>query len=98
MGSFADDDIYWSRPENPTGVGVLVLAGSSGRLDVGRADVLAAAGATALAVRWFGGEGQPVRLPSVVPNLPTQVAAIAENHAVAAAFLQVNSAFPPGPG
>lgn len=38
---------------------MLVLAGSSGRLDMGRAEVLAAAGATALALRWFGGEGQP---------------------------------------
>jgi hypothetical protein len=74
MGSFADDDIYWSRPENPTGIGVLVLAGSSGRLDVARADVLAAAGATALAVRWFGGEGQPV-VPCEVP-LETFVGAI----------------------
>jgi dienelactone hydrolase len=44
----------------------VVLAGSSGRLDVGRADVLAGAGATALAVRWFGGEGQPV-VPREVP-------------------------------
>ncbi len=66
MGRFAEPDIYWSRPENPTGVGVLVLAGSSGRLDVGRADVLATAGATALAIRWFGGEGQPV-VPCEVP-------------------------------
>ena len=36
-----------------------MLAGSSGRLDVGRAGALAAAGATALALRWFGGVGQP---------------------------------------
>jgi len=74
MGRFAEADIHWSRPENPTGVGVVVLAGSSGRLDVGRADALAAAGATALAIRWFGGEGQPA-LPCEVP-LETFVDAI----------------------
>lgn len=66
MRRLADADISWSRPEIPTGMGVLVLAGSSGRLDVGRADVLAAAGATALAIRWFAGEGQPV-VPCEVP-------------------------------
>ncbi len=40
-------------------VGVLVLAGSSGRLDLARARLLAAHGALAVALRWFGGEGQP---------------------------------------
>ncbi|MEU4391421.1 acyl-CoA thioester hydrolase/BAAT C-terminal domain-containing protein [Kribbella sp. NPDC023855] len=55
----ADVDLHWSRPREGTGTGVLVLAGSSGRLDSGRADVLASAGATALALRWFGGVGQP---------------------------------------
>lgn len=39
--------------------GVLVLAGSSGRIDRERARVLAAQGMTALAIRWFGGPGQP---------------------------------------
>lgn len=51
-----------------------MLAGSSGRLDVGRADALAGAGATALAIRWFGGEGQPA-VPCEVP-LETFIAAI----------------------
>ncbi|NYJ76387.1 acyl-CoA thioester hydrolase/BAAT C-terminal domain-containing protein [Allobranchiibius huperziae] len=74
MVTLAEADIHWSRPENPTGVGVLVLAGSSGRLDAGRADALAAAGATALAIRWFGGDGQPV-VPCEVP-LETFVDAI----------------------
>jgi len=69
-----ESDTYWARPEHPCGTGVLVLAGSSGRLDVGRADVLAGAGATALAIRWFGGEGQPA-VPCEVP-LETFVAAI----------------------
>ncbi len=47
-------------PTGPaTGVGVLVLSGSSGRVDQPRARLLAAAGAVAVAVRWFGGPGQP---------------------------------------
>jgi dienelactone hydrolase len=39
-------------------VGVLVLAGSSGRIDVQRCDVLAQHGVTAMSIRWFGGAGQ----------------------------------------
>lgn len=48
------------RPEAARDVGtaVLLLAGSSGRVDEGRARVLAAAGATVWAIRWFGGPGQ----------------------------------------
>jgi uncharacterized protein len=45
-------------PERPTGAAVLVLAGSSGRVDVPRASVLRDHGATVLAIRWFGGPGQ----------------------------------------
>ena len=40
-------------------IGVAVLAGSSGRVDVERARLLARHGALALALRWLGGEGQP---------------------------------------
>jgi uncharacterized protein len=39
--------------------GVLVLAGSSGRVDRRRARLLAQQGLVALAIRWFGGPGQP---------------------------------------
>jgi hypothetical protein len=39
--------------------GVVVLSGSSGRVDIGRAKLCAEAGAKALALQWFGGEGQP---------------------------------------
>lgn len=47
------------RPNEPTGVGVLVLAGSSGRIDADRARLLATAqGALTESVRWFGGPGQ----------------------------------------
>ncbi len=42
-----------------SGVGVVVLSGSSGRVDVDRARLLARHGALAVALRWFGGEGQP---------------------------------------
>ncbi len=62
----ADADIHWARPQDGAATGVLVLAGSSGRLDAGRAEVLASAGATALALRWFGGVGQPA-VPCEVP-------------------------------
>lgn len=41
------------------GTGVLVLSGSSGRVELDRARLLADAGVTALAHRWFGGPGQP---------------------------------------
>jgi uncharacterized protein len=46
------------RPAKPTGTGVLVLAGSSGRVDANRAELLSGYGALALAFRWFGGTGQ----------------------------------------
>src|SRR6187200_2058880 len=42
-----------------TATGVLVLSGSSGRVEVERAGVLAGVGATALTYRWFGSPGQP---------------------------------------
>lgn len=40
-------------------IGVLVLTGSSGRVDVERARLFAERGALALALRYFGGPGQP---------------------------------------
>jgi uncharacterized protein len=46
-------------PERTTGLGVVVLGGSSGRVDVARARLFAVKGAIALALRWFGGDGQP---------------------------------------
>ncbi|WP_404389341.1 acyl-CoA thioester hydrolase/BAAT C-terminal domain-containing protein [Humibacillus xanthopallidus] len=42
-----------------TGTGVLVLSGSSGRVELERAGVLAGVGTTALTYRWFGSPGQP---------------------------------------
>ena len=49
--------VRWA-PDQPTGVGALVLAGSSGRLDSARAELLARHGVLAESVRWFGGPGQ----------------------------------------
>ena len=51
------EGIRW-EPDVPTGTGALVLAGSSGRVDSARAEVLAKRGVVAESVRWFGGEGQ----------------------------------------
>jgi pimeloyl-ACP methyl ester carboxylesterase len=55
----AHSNLYWARAAYPNGTGVLVLGGSSGRVDVERANMLASQGVTALALRWFGGEAQP---------------------------------------
>lgn len=45
-------------PDEPTGVGALVLAGSSGRVDSARAELLADHGAVAESIQWFGSAGQ----------------------------------------
>ncbi len=47
------------KPAEQTGWGVVVLAGSSGRVDVARAKLFAGLGAVCIALRWFGGERQP---------------------------------------
>jgi len=47
------------KPAEQTGWGVVVLAGSSGRVDVARARLFAGLGAVCIALRYFGGEGQP---------------------------------------
>ncbi len=46
------------RPARRTKWGIVVISGTSGRLDVGRARLFAEQGVTALAQRWFGGDGQ----------------------------------------
>jgi len=45
-------------PDVPRGTGVLVLAGSSGRVDVRRAGLFAGLGCVSESIRWFGGPGQ----------------------------------------
>ncbi|TWV45537.1 acyl-CoA thioesterase [Streptomyces misionensis] len=50
---------FLAAPARGTGAGVLVLAGSSGRIERERARLLARQGIAALAIRWYGGRGQP---------------------------------------
>ena len=45
-------------PLQPHDLGLLVLHGSSGKVDTERAALFAQAGASSLALRWFGGPGQ----------------------------------------
>lgn len=54
----APADVYDALPAEPSGTAVLLLAGSSGRIERTRADLLAAHGARVRALRWFGGVGQ----------------------------------------
>ena len=54
------------HPDVPVSTGVLLLAGSSGRIDHGRAELLARHGATVLPLRWFGAPGlqpEPYEVP-----------------------------------
>ena len=51
------EGVRW-LPDVATGVGALVLAGSSGRVDLARAEALARHGVVAESIRWFGGAGQ----------------------------------------
>lgn len=51
-------DLHDAIPGEPSGTGILLLAGSSGRIETARADLLAGAGARVRAIRWFGGAGQ----------------------------------------
>lgn len=53
-------------PEKHCGTAVLTVGGSSGRVDGDRARLLAAHGALAMSIRWFGGPGQPAG-PRLVP-------------------------------
>jgi hypothetical protein len=53
------DEARLVRPADASRVGVLALLGSSGRMDVERARFFAQHGAHGMALRWFGGRGQP---------------------------------------
>lgn len=55
---FSDGTGFRIRPHVPNGVGVLTVAGSSGRLDDARARLFAAKGCVADTMTWFGGPGQ----------------------------------------
>lgn len=54
----APADLHEARPAVANGTAVLLLAGSSGRVEQERAELLAATGAHVRAIRWFGGTGQ----------------------------------------
>ena len=54
----ADPEGILLEPEGAT-TGVLVLSGSSGRIEVDRCRLLASHGAAAASIRYFGGRGQP---------------------------------------
>lgn len=55
----SSEDRVVARPDAPVGTGVLALAGSSGRLDRQRCELLARHGALATSFRWFGAPGRP---------------------------------------
>ncbi|WP_205814210.1 acyl-CoA thioester hydrolase/BAAT C-terminal domain-containing protein [Microbacterium sp. K24] len=57
-GSLDLADLHDAHPECASGTAVLLLAGSSGRIENERADLLAQHGARVRAIRWFGGVGQ----------------------------------------
>lgn len=61
-------------PDSSNGTGVLVLSGSSGRVERERARIFAREGMTALSIRWFGGRGQPPGICEIA--LETFVSAI----------------------
>lgn len=52
-----EPNVYDARPIAPSGAAVLLLAGSSGRIERERADLLAGRGTRVRAIRWFGGPG-----------------------------------------
>ena len=53
------DGVLLAPARRANDTGVLVLSGSSGRVEHDRARVLGRAGVTAVTYRWFGGPGQP---------------------------------------
>ncbi|WP_328695328.1 acyl-CoA thioester hydrolase/BAAT C-terminal domain-containing protein [Streptomyces sp. NBC_00342] len=50
---------FRAAPAHGSDAGVLVLSGSSGRIEEERCRLLAREGLAALSIRWFGGPGQP---------------------------------------
>jgi uncharacterized protein len=57
--TFAAPEGFLAVPDSPSPrTGVLVLSGSSGRVEVDRVRLLAAQGAAAMSIRWFGDLGQ----------------------------------------
>ncbi|MFJ9566060.1 acyl-CoA thioester hydrolase/BAAT C-terminal domain-containing protein [Streptomyces fuscichromogenes] len=63
-----------AAPAHGSDVGLLVLAGSSGRIERERTRILAQQGIAALSIRWFGGPGQPPGICEI--SLETFTAAV----------------------
>lgn len=53
------EGVLYPGPGSLGGTGLLILAGSSGRVERARARIFASYDLTTLAIRWFGGPGQP---------------------------------------
>lgn len=67
----------------PTGgsdIGVLVLGGSSGRIEHERTRILARQGMTALSIRWFGGPGQPPGICEIPLETFTEAIGLLQTH------------------
>ncbi|WP_246686944.1 acyl-CoA thioester hydrolase/BAAT C-terminal domain-containing protein [Mesorhizobium sp. B2-4-19] len=65
--------------------GVVVLSGSSGRVDVARARLFAGEGASALALQWFGGEDQ---VPGIC-EIPLEIFFAATGHLVGLGYRRI---------
>jgi hypothetical protein len=80
------DGLLAMPDDGPVRCAVLVLSGSSGRVEADRVRLLAAHGAAALSIRWFGDAGQPpgsceVPLATFLPALD-RLAALSDHLAV----------------
>ncbi|MFX4273048.1 acyl-CoA thioester hydrolase/BAAT C-terminal domain-containing protein [Propionibacteriaceae bacterium Y1685] len=91
-------DLVTVHPDAECGTAVLVLAGSSGRVDVQRAELLARQGAVATAMRWFGGAGQqpgPYEVPlEMFTDALDQLAGQADRIAVMGTSFGAEAALP----
>ncbi|WP_329524982.1 acyl-CoA thioester hydrolase/BAAT C-terminal domain-containing protein [Streptomyces sp. NBC_01462] len=61
-------------------IGVLVLGGSSGRIEHERTRILARQGMTALSIRWFGGPGQPPGICEIPLETFTEAIGLLQTH------------------
>ncbi|MFJ3592693.1 acyl-CoA thioester hydrolase/BAAT C-terminal domain-containing protein [Streptomyces sp. NPDC090231] len=78
---------FRAAPAHGSDAGVLVLSGSSGRIEEERCRLLAREGLAALSIRWFGGPGQPPGICEV--PLETFVSALDRHRAEGAGRISV---------
>ncbi|MFF3000807.1 acyl-CoA thioester hydrolase/BAAT C-terminal domain-containing protein [Streptomyces sp. NPDC057950] len=67
-------------PVGGSDVGVLVLGGSSGRVEHDRTRILARQGMTSLSTRWFGGPGQPPGICEIPLETFTEAIGLLQTH------------------